>query len=153
MSRVAYEWAWASASRQRAASSPAPKLVRSVRTVARTAAGELLAIRAASGRAASTAESATAATSPSSWASVASTRSAPRSSFAAACGPTSAGNVNVEPMPGCSPSFRKLTPSLAPRCAMRTSVARARQRPAPTAWPLIAAMTGTGSDRTDRNRS
>jgi hypothetical protein len=54
-------------------------------------------------------------------------------------------------MPGCSPSFVKFRPTFASRLTTRRSQARATQRPAPMACPLIAATLGQGRSRTDKN--
>ncbi len=59
--------------------------------------------------------------------------------------PTAFGSRYVAAMPGFIPSLTKGAPSLAPSAAYRMSQARARQRPAPIAGPLTAAMVGTSS--------
>eukprot|EP00965_Chrysotila_dentata_P246371 6207121-Pleurochrysis_carterae.AAC.2 len=63
------------------------------------------------------------------------------------------GRKCVPPIPGCKPSPTKVIPSFALGAAMRTSHARAKQSPAPMAGPLIAAIIGTGSFRTQRKSS
>ena len=52
-------------------------------------------------------------------------------------------------MPACIPSFTNGTDIRAEAAAYRRSQASARQRPAPTAGPLIAAIVGTSRSRTD----
>jgi len=44
-----------------------------------------------------------------------------------------------------SPNLAKLNPIFAEQLIIRMSVAKARHAPAPTAYPSIAAITGTGT--------
>ena len=50
------------------------------------------------------------------------------------------GRFHVAAMPGWMPILTKVMPTLAWSCITRRSQARAKQSPAPIAWPLIAAI-------------
>ena len=57
--------------------------------------------------------------------------------------PTIRGSSQAPPSPGMIPSLMKLSANLAFSEAMRMSHIQARSSPAPMAWPLTAAITGT----------
>ncbi len=83
----------------------------------------------------------------------ASSRSPNSTVAAVAWAPMARCAIQVCPPPGCRPSCKKRVSKRAVRPATRTSQAKARFMPAPTAGPFTAATVASGERATRRKAS
>ena len=138
---------WAACSARTAAAAGSCRdcaCARKVAMASRASAASVSRDASSTARASTSASSTTSQANPS-WASRSPEISSPSSAIATvACGPQRRSSIEKWPPPGWSPMRRNPDRTRASFAAIRTSAARARFTPAPTAAPRMAATVGTG---------